>query len=77
MEKAIDYLEDLEVSLSNLAGLCTVLSLMSDHPSQASTETIRDCFRAFVDILDSKAQEIDEVVSEYYKARAGRLDTKP
>lgn len=71
MDKAIDYLEDLEVSLSNLAGLCTALSLMSDHPSRAPAETIQGCFLALVDILDSKTQEIEEVVSELCKARAG------
>lgn len=76
MEKAIDYLENLEVSLSNLAGLCAALSLMSDHPSQASTGTIQDCFRAFEDILDTKAQEIEKVVSEYYRTRAGEPATK-
>ena len=71
MEKAIDYMEKLEVYLSNLASVCTVLSLMSDHPSRATTETIQDCFRAFGDILDAKAQEIETVVGEYYKGRAG------
>lgn len=77
MEKAIDYMENLEVSLSNLARVCTVLSLMSDHPSRVSTETLRDCFRAFEDILDTKAQEIEKVVSEYYKTRSSEMDTKP
>lgn len=77
MDKAIDYLENLEVYLSNLASLCTALSLMSNHPSRASTETIQDCFRVFEDILDTKAQEIEGVVSEYYKTRAGKPVTKP
>ena len=76
MDNAIDYLENLSLFLSNLARVCTALSLMSGHPSRASTETIQGCFRAFEDILDGKAQEIEEVLSEYCKAQSKNLATK-
>lgn len=77
MDKAIDHLETLGLSLSNLAQLCTVLSLMQDHLSRASLETLRCCFYAIADILDMKAAEIEEVVGEYYRARTGEQANIP
>lgn len=72
MDKTIDYLEALGNSLWRLSRLCAALSCARDGTFRPSGETISASYEALCDILEDKANEIDGVVSEYYKARADK-----
>lgn len=70
MDKSIDYLEDLSVELRQLSGLCNVLCCVGESNTEPSWESVGDSFRAIRDVLDAKAEEAEEVVSEWYRAQA-------
>lgn len=71
MEKTIDYLEDLGISLRRLSSLCDSLSCAQDGKHcLPSANTIAESYAALCDVLETKAKEIDLIVSEYYKIKS-------
>ena len=77
MDKAIDYLDDLSVELTQLSGLCNVLSCVGESNIEPSWESVGSSFRTIRDVLDGKVAEIEEMVSKWYKSQTGEPATKP
>lgn len=76
MSNEVRYLEDLCTYLLNLSGLLNVLSCAWDGGLRPKAEDISYSCVALRDMLEGKAEEINKVVSEYYKTRTGEPDTE-
>lgn len=70
MDKAIDYLDDLSVELTQLSGLCNVLSCVGESNVEPTWESVGDSFRVIRDVIDVKVAEMEAIVSEWYKSQA-------
>lgn len=77
MEKVIDYIQDLELELTWLSGLCDVLRCVDGSNAELANESVGGSFLVLREVLSAKVAEIDKVVIEYYAARAGELASKP
>lgn len=76
MEKTIDFLEELSLSLWRISQLCFLLSCTQRGDALPSEEVKSASYCALGDFLEDKSKEIDLVVSEYYKSRAEGPATK-
>ena len=77
MEKVINYIQDLEIELKWLSGLCDVLCCVDGSNAELANESVGGSFFVLREVLSAKAAEIDKVVIEYYENRAGEPVTKP
>lgn len=77
MDKAIDYLDDLSVELTQLSGLCNVLSCVGESNVEPTWESVGCSFRTIRDVIDVKVAEIEAIVSEWYKSQSKGPVTKP
>lgn len=77
MDKAINYLDDLSVELTQLSGLCNVLCCVGESSIEPTWESVGYSFRTIRDVIDGKVAEIEAMVSEWYAAQVKEPATKP